>query len=198
MERLGLLGGTFDPPHLGHLILASVVADALALDQVWFVPAADPPHKQGRTITSAAHRLAMLRLVTEPDDRFSLSLIDIERPGPHYSVDMVAEACQREPEAQLYFLMGSDSLLDVPHWYAPEQLIALCELAVLERPGHPLDLDTVARDLPAIRGRVVPVAGPEVALSATQVRARVRQGQSIRYLVTPAVGHYIAAEGLYR
>ncbi len=198
MERIGLLGGTFDPPHLGHLIMASVMADALGLSRVWFVPAADPPHKQGRRITRAAQRVAMLRLAIAPDERFALSLIDIERPGPHYSVDMVALARQREPDARFYFLMGSDSLQDVPHWYAPERLIALCELAVLERPGYPLDLTAVEEALPGITARTVPVEGPGIMLSATAVRARVQAGESIRYLVPSAVERYIEAEGLYR
>lgn len=198
MERIGLLGGTFDPPHVGHLIMASVLVDALGLSRVWFVPAADPPHKQGRAITPAAQRLAMLRLAITPDERFALSLIDIERPGPHYSVDMVAAARQFEPDARFYFLLGSDSLLDVPGWYAPERLIQLCELAVLERPGYPLDLDALAEALPGLRERVVRVEGPEIRLSATTVRARVRAGESIRYLVTPAVERYISAEKPYR
>ena len=197
MERLGLLGGTFDPPHVGHLILASVVADALGLDQIWFVPAADPPHKQAVPVTLEEHRLAMVQLVTDADSRFELSRLHIERPGPHYSVDMVAAARSQRPDADFFFLMGSDSLADVPSWHDPQRFILQCQLAVLERPRHPINVEGMEAQLPGIMDRVWHVKGPSISLSASQIRERVRTGRSIRYLVTPEVQTYIEATGLY-
>ncbi len=198
MERLGLLGGTFDPLHIGHLILASIAAEALALDAVWFVPAADPPHKQGRAITPAEHRLAMLALGIAGDSRFALSRIDVDRPGPQYSVDMVALAQALQPQAALFFLLGSDSLVDLPHWYRPDLLLSRCTLGVYRRPGVPLDMAALEARLPGLHGRVVWVDGPGISLSASAIRERVRAGQSIRYLVPESVRVYIQAHQLYR
>ncbi len=197
MERLGLFGGTFDPPHVGHLILASVISDALALERVLFVPAASPPHKSARQITPAEQRLAMLHLALEGDARFDVSLIDVLRPGPHYSVEMVRQARAEYPDSGLYFLMGSDSLLDLHRWYRPDLLIAECMLAVMERPGAPLDWVSLESGLPGLQDRTVVVEGPLVALAASMIRNRIRTGQSVRYLVPDSVHDYIHAEGLY-
>jgi len=197
MERLGLLGGTFDPLHVGHLILASIAADALALEVVWFVPAADPPHKQGRAITPARHRLAMLALGIAGDSRFALSTIDVDRPGPHYSADMVALAQEQAPQAALFFLLGSDSLADLPGWHRPDLLLGRCTLAVYRRPDAPVDMAALEARLPGLSERVIWVDGPGVSLSATAIRERARAGRSIRYLVPDSVRAYIEAHRLY-
>jgi len=197
MGRLGLFGGTFDPPHLGHLILASVLADALSLDAVWFVPAADPPHKQNRAISPVEHRLVMLRLAIGDNPLFEVSRIDLDRPGPHYSVDMVTLARQQRPDAEWFFLMGGDSLHDLPGWHQPDRLLELCRVAVQRRPGTDLDLDALARRLPGLRDRVIVVEGPEIALSSTLIGSRVRAGLSIRYLVPESVRAYIHEHHLY-
>lgn len=198
MERIGLLGGTFDPPHVGHLILASVVYDALALDKIWFVPAADPPHKQGIAISSADHRLAMLRLAIADDPRFSLSLVDVERPGPHYTVDMVAHLQAAQPTTEFTFLIGSDSLCELPHWERPHELLARCALAVLQRPEYPAELADLEEVLPGIGSRVSIVEGPEVGIASSEIRHRVANRRSIRYLVPDKVEHYIEGQKLYR
>ncbi len=198
MGRIGLFGGTFDPPHLGHLILASVTADALALDAVWFVPAGEPPHKQRRAITPIAHRLEMVRLALASNPLFHLSRLDVDRPGPHFTADMVALAQAQQPTAELFFLMGGDSLGDLPHWHEPERLLRLCRLAVFRRPEPLIDMDRLETALPGVRECVTFVEGPSIGLSGTMIGARVRAGQSIRYLVPDAVGEYIAVHGLYR
>ncbi len=198
MERLGLLGGTFDPPHIGHLILASVLADALALDRVWFVPAASPPHKQNRAITPVAHRLAMLAAALADAPTFEISRIDVDRPGPHYSIDMVSLACQQIPDAEWFFLMGSDSLLDLPNWQQAAALVQMCRLAVLHRPGVKLDLAALESLLPGVSQRVILVEGPAIALSSTLIVQRARAGRSIRYLVPDRVRDYITSNCLYR
>ncbi len=198
MERIGLFGGTFDPPHLGHLILAAVAADALSLDAVWFVPAADPPHKQGRRLTAIADRLEMLRLALADNPTFLISRLDVDRPGPHYSVEMVALARAQRPEAAWFFLMGADSLCDLPRWRQPEKLLTLCDLAVLHRPGVSLDMADLEARLPGVADHVIFLKGPGVLISATEIGERVRAGHTIRYLTPDPVREYIAARRLYK
>lgn len=197
MERLGLFGGTFDPPHLGHLILAATCADALDLDVVWFVPAAQPPHKRNRHVSPVDQRLAMLDLALADNPQFAVSRLDVDRPGPHYSVDMVRLAQAQHPQAELTFLMGGDSLHDLPTWHAAAELLARCRVAVLRRPGDGVDLAALERVLPGISERLVFVEGPSLTLSASGIAARVRAGRSIRYLVPDTVRIYIEAHGLY-
>ncbi|NPV66850.1 MAG: nicotinate (nicotinamide) nucleotide adenylyltransferase [Anaerolineae bacterium] len=197
MERLGLLGGTFDPLHIGHLILASMAVEALALDAVWFVPAADPPHKQGRAVTPASHRLAMVALGIAGNPRFALSRIDVDRPGPHYSVDMVALAQQQAPQAAIFFLLGSDSLADLPTWHRPDLLLARCQLGVYQRPEAPVDVAALEAHLPGLSGRMIWIEGPGISLSASAIRERLQGGRSVRYLVPETVRTYIDAHRLY-
>jgi nicotinate-nucleotide adenylyltransferase len=197
MERLGLFGGTFDPPHLGHLILAAMCADALDLEAVWFVPAAQPPHKRDRRVTPIADRLAMLTQALADNPQFALSRIDVDRPGPHYSVDMIRLAQAQQPEAEITFLMGGDSLHDLPSWHAARDLLDLCRVAVVRRPGDSVDMVALEQSLPGIRQRIVFVDGPTMAFSASEIAARVREGRSIRYLVPEAVRVYIETHGLY-
>lgn len=197
MERIGLFGGTFDPPHWGHLILAEVAADTLALDEVWFVPAADPPHKRDRYITPVSDRLMMLNLAIAVNARFKISRIDIDRAGPHYTVDMLRIAQQQKPGVEWYFLMGADSLQDLRTWRDPDQILAQCKLAVLRRPGVSLDTAPLVLRLPMLPDRVEMLDGPEVGLSASDIVQRVRSGQSIRYMVPDTVRLYIEAHGLY-
>lgn len=198
MERIGLLGGTFDPPHLGHLILAAVAADALSLDAVWFVPAAEPPHKQGRHLTAIAHRLEMLRLALADNPAFLISRLDVDRPGPHYSVEMVALARAQRPQTMWFFLMGEDSLRDLPRWHQPERLLTLCDLAVLRRPGASVDMAALSAQLPDVADHVIFLDGPGVMISATEIGERVRAGRTIRYLTPDPVREYIAARRLYK
>src|SRR5262249_52902663 len=130
---LGVLGGTFDPPHIGHLILGEYALEILGLSQVLFVPAGDPPHKPGMTRTPAEHRLAMTGLAIAGEERFVVSTVDIDRPGPHYTVDMLRIVQMQFPDAALYFLMGGDSFRDLPTWHNPQALIPLCRFAVMRR-----------------------------------------------------------------
>ena len=149
-------------------------------------------------MTSIAHRLAMLDLALADNPRFVLSRLDVDRPGPHYSVDMVRLAQAQHPAAEIFFLMGGDSLHDLPTWHAASELLALCRVAVVRRPDDRVDLAALEGVLPGLAQRVVMVDGPAMDLSATEIVARVRAGRSIRYLVPEAVRAYIAAEGLYR
>jgi nicotinate-nucleotide adenylyltransferase len=200
--NLGVLGGTFDPPHIGHLILAEEARLALALGQVLFVPAGDPWRKAGRDLSPRQDRLAMVRLAIGDDPHFAVSTIEIEKEGPSYTAEtLTALHEQLEPETGVFFIMGADSLADFPHWHEPQRILELARLAVAERP-EPEDVgleEGLAEDLArAMRERVVWLRMPLIAISASGVRDRVRQGLSIRYWVPAAVEEYIREHGLYR
>lgn len=199
IERVGLLGGTFDPVHYGHLLLAEEARVAVPLDRVLFVPAGQPPHKLGEPHTAAAHRLRMLELAIEDNPAFGISRVDLDRPGPHYSVDMV-RLVQEElgPAVELFFLMGSDSLAHILTWHEPQQLVKQCRLVVAGRPGYAVDLSQLARELPAVEERLHFISMPLIEISGADLRRRVRAGYSIRYQVPEPVRQYIEAHRLYR
>jgi len=199
--RLGILGGTFDPPHIGHLILADEARLALALEQVLFVPAGAPWRKAGQELSPREHRLAMVRLAVDDNPHFAVSTLEIDCQGPSYTADTMTELREQfGRETEFFFIMGADSLADFPHWHEPQRILELARLAVAERP-EPEDVGLeggLAEDLArAMRERVVWLRMPLIAISASAVRERVRQGQPIRYWVPPAVEEYIRQHGLY-
>lgn len=199
--RVGVLGGTFDPVHLGHLVIAQDAAHARGLDAVVFVPARTPPHKLDVAITPAAHRLAMLMRAAEEDDRFIVSRVDLDRAGPHYTVDMLPllrDDMGLDPRDDLYFVMGADSLVELPTWRDPLGIARQARLLVLDRPGFEVDWVELERALPGIRARVDTIRVPLIGVSGTALRHRVRQGQPIRYLVPASVEAYIRDHDLYR
>jgi nicotinate-nucleotide adenylyltransferase len=199
--RLGVLGGTFDPPHVGHLILAEEARLALSLDQVLFVPAGAPWRKARRELSLREDRLAMVQLAVGDRPHFAVSILEIEREGPSYTAEtLTALRNQFGLEAELFFIMGADSLTDFPHWRQPQRILELARLAVAERP----DLEdagfgeALADELAtAMRARVVWLRMPRVDIGSTAVRDRVRQGLSIRNWVPSAVEDYIRQHGLY-
>ncbi len=195
-NRVGILGGTFDPPHIGHLVLAEYAATALDLDCVLFVPAADPPHKDQLRV-GIEHRLPMIALAIAGNLRFALSRVDVDRPGPHYTVDMIRILQAQQPDTEFYFVLGGDSLHDMPRWYHPRELIGLCKLAVMARPGGEVIPDLDADILPGLRDRVVVIDSPMLGFSSTEVADRLEAGKSVRYLVPDAVLSYIQTHRLY-
>ena len=197
LRRLGILGGTFDPPHIGHLILAEYARESLDLAQILFVPAADPPHKDDTRLT-VEHRLAMMERAIAGNPHFAVSLADIERPGPHYTVDLIPILQAQYPDAELYFLVGADSLRDLPKWNRPQELIRLCKLAVMRRPDVDATPEMHEVILPGLAERVTMLDAPLVDVSSTEIVARMQAGKSIRYIVPDAVLDYIQANGLYR
>ena len=195
--RIGVLGGTFDPVHLAHLVLGEVAREELRLDRVIFVPAGQPWRKSGRQIAPAADRLQMLRLATAGNPAFEVSSLEIEREGPSYT-EVTLEALQGEnPTAELFFILGGDALSDFPNWHDPRRIAELATLAVAERDGA---ADGVAgeADLSGLHVSLCRLHMPTVAITATAIRQNVREGRSIRYLVPDAVAEYIAEHGLYR
>ncbi len=200
--RLGILGGTFDPIHYGHLLLAECCREQCRLDEVWFLPTATPPHKQDRQPTAAEHRVAMLELATAGNPAFSVCRHEIDRGGVHYSVDTLAHFHTEAPGRELFFLMGADMLLDLPRWRNTSRV---CELAVPVaacRPGAgPIDFGCLRGVASAERIELIrrhQVEMPQIDISASDLRRRVLLGQSIRYRVPPAVEKYIETRGLYR
>jgi nicotinate-nucleotide adenylyltransferase len=199
-DSIGVLGGTFDPPHIGHLWLGSLAADALGLRQVLFMPAAAPPHKGRRTISPAAVRMLMTRLAITGDPTFELSGIELDRAGPSYTIDSIEEL-QRAygPSVRLVLVMAADSLAQIGTWREPERLLSLVEWAVGPRPGAPPpDRAALAASFGDLAERVHFLDGPALDLSSTQIRGRVAAGRSIRYLVPRAVEELILDRGLYR
>jgi nicotinate-nucleotide adenylyltransferase len=197
--RIGVLGGTFDPIHLAHLAAAEEVRVRIALERVLFVPAGLPPHKLHVNVTPTEHRLKMVELAIADNPHFTLSRVDIDRFGPSYTVDTI-ELLHDEygPDAELYFIMGSDSLAELLTWHKPERLIRLCRIVALTRPGHRVDLKELNRLLPGAIARVQLLDMPLLEISGTDLQRRVRAGLSIKYLVPPAVETYIRQHGLYQ
>lgn len=200
-RRLGLLGGTFDPPHFGHLVAAQEAAWQLRLDRVLFLPAQQNPLKRTEPRSSADRRCHMVELAIRDNALFELSTMDIDRPAPSYTVDLLRQLRERlGPEPELFFLAGADVLRDLPAWHQPGELLALvAALAVLSRPGWPPPDGTLVEErLGVPRGRIVGLRMPGVAISSSDLRRRVRAGRPIRYLTPPAVAAYVAEQGLYR
>ena len=197
MERIGIFGGTFDPPHLGHLVLAESARESLRLDQVLFMPAGHPPHKQDRTISPISHRLAMVRLAIADNANFCLDDTDITRPTPHHTATLLPLLAQAMPAARFWLLIGGDSLRDLPTWEDPHLLPRYCRLGVLPRPGATFDLDNLEQVIPGVAAAVDMIDGPAIPLSGTQIRAWVGMGRSLRYLMPASVRHYIHDHHLY-
>jgi nicotinate-nucleotide adenylyltransferase len=197
-QRLGIFGGTFNPIHHGHLLLASELAFALRLSRVLFVPARRPPHKPDQEIAPDADRGEMVRLAIAADPRFALDLIEMDREGRSYTADTLEGLAAARPEAQLVFLMGEDSLRDLATWHDPERIVRHAILGVAARPRVDIDLAEVERVLPFTAGRVLLVTTPEVDISSSDIRRRVAEGRPIAYHVPPAVERYILDRGLYR
>jgi nicotinate-nucleotide adenylyltransferase len=199
IQRLGILGGTFDPIHHGHLVAAQEACYQLDLDLVLFVPAGNPPHKPARPISAAAHRLRMVELAIGDNLDFALSRVDVARPGPCYTVDTLTLLREEWGTGYTFFFIeGADSLAEITTWYQPHRLIQLSELAVVSRPGVELDVERLEQELPGLGERLHWVQMPQLEISSSELRARVRDGRPISYLLPESVERYIREQGLYR
>ncbi len=194
LSRIGIFGGTFDPPHLGHLIAAEEIRQDFSLQKIFFVPSARPPHKLDLLLTGAACRLEMTSLATRDNPGFAVSDVEIQRPGPSYTVDTIGEFKKRYgSDIEIYFIMGADSIFEIRTWKNPEVLFQLCKVIVTSRPGFPLD--EVDTDL---RNKVTLAEITHIDISSTDIRRRVREGKSIRYFVPGQVEAYVRSRNLYR
>jgi len=195
--RLGVMGGTFDPPHYGHLVLAENGRVQLRLDRVLFVPAGQPPHKPDRLVTLAHHRVAMVEAAIAGNPAFALSHVDLDRSGPHYTVEMLALLGREYAGAELYFLMGGDSLAEFFTWRDPAGVVRQARLAVMQRSGCELDLAALEQAVPGLCERVDWLDAPCMDIAASDLRRRVRVGLPLRYLVPLLVEDYIRRHHLY-
>ncbi|MGA9837957.1 MAG: nicotinate-nucleotide adenylyltransferase [Gemmatimonadaceae bacterium] len=192
--RLGVLGGSFDPPHVGHLLAASDAFEELALDRLVFVPAAAQPLKAARFVASPQHRLAMVHLAVDGDPRFSVSAIEIDRGGLSYTVDTLAAFAERYPDAERVFLVGADAFATLAHWREPARIARLARLAVMGRVG----VEIAPPPAGVSASAVIPLQTRRVDVSSTEIRERVRLGKPLRGFVTEAVADFITTAGLYR
>jgi nicotinate-nucleotide adenylyltransferase len=196
---LGVFGGTFDPPHHAHRILAAEALEQLGLERVVWVLTPNPPHKADAEITPQEHRLAMLQAALSGEDRFELSSVDIERPPPHYAVGTLQALRRQYPQARLVFLMGGDSLRDLPSWHAPLAFLDACdELGVMHRASDNLDMESLQKALPALKMKLRWIDTPLLEISASWIRQRAGAGKTYRYYVPEAVYRIIEARGLYK
>jgi nicotinate-nucleotide adenylyltransferase len=195
--RIGILGGTFNPPHLGHLICAQEAYLQLGLDRVTLIPARVPPHKPVEDEPGAEHRLELCRLAIEGDERFDVSDIEVVRDGPSYTVDTLEELHSSAPENELFLIVGGDIAAGLPGWYRPEQVLSLATLAVARRRGT--SRAAVARALRSLAGgeRARFFRMPRIGISSTMLRDRVRAGQPTKYYVPDPVERYIHQHRLY-
>ena len=191
--RLGVLGGTFDPPHTGHLVLAEHAREQLGLGKVLWVPAGEPWRKPDRRVTPGEQRAEMVALAIEGNEAFELSRLEIERAGPSYSVETLEALRAQYPDDELVFIIGRDALLDLPDWRRPERLVELATLAVAPRAGR-----DVVDAPPGLDARIEQIDMPRIDISATDLRSRAAEGRSLRYLVPDAVERYIRERGLYK
>lgn len=198
-EQIGLFGGTFDPPHLGHLILASEAYSQLSLGRLLWVLNPDPPHKQQQVITSVEHRLAMVQLSIQDNPSFELSRIELDRPGPHYTLDTVKSIAHQYPDADITPIIGGDSLRDLPKWHRPKELIQACHwIGVMRRPGEQENFSVLEDELPGISLKVHYVDAPLLEIASREIRTRISSGRPFRYYLHPAVYEYIENNHLYQ
>ena len=194
--RVGMMGGTFDPIHVGHLAIADDVREALDLERILFVPAGHPPHKPADAVTPVEHRLAMVEAAIADNPSFELSRVEVDRPGPSYTVDTVESLAET---VDVTVILSVETFLELPSWHEPDRLFAPARVAVVPREGYAApDPAWLSRAFPGREDRVRYVEAPHLGVSSTGIRARIAAGRSIRYLVPPAVAAYVDAHGLYR
>lgn len=194
MTRIGVMGGTFDPIHHGHLVAAEEVRFAFSLDRVLFVPAGTPWQKSAYSVSDAKHRLAMVEAGIADNEHFESSGVDIDRGGPTYTVDTLRSIASQRPGAELYFITGADAILEILTWKDPDEALSLATFVAVTRPGYDLHkLDPVR-----VRDHVVSLEIPALAISSSDIRRRVAEDRPVRYLVPRPVAAYIAEQGLYR
>jgi nicotinate-nucleotide adenylyltransferase len=198
-DSIGIFGGTFDPPHLGHLILAAEAQSQLHLARVLWVLTPQPPHKPERPISPLPHRLEMLKRAIGTAPGFEISTIEIDRPGPHYTLDTLDLLQIKSPSARLVLLIGGDSLRDLPAWNRPNELVtAVNAFGVMRRPGDDIDLQNLERTLPGLGAKVRIVEAPQLDISSSSIRQRIATGGHFRYYLSPGVYDYIQQNSLYR
>ena len=193
-RRIGLMGGTFDPPHLAHLAIAEAAREHFSLDRVIWLPAGDPPHKRGERITMQEHRYAMTLVATADNPYFEVSRLEMEREGPSFTLLTLQEYAHTKPGYELFFIIGADSLRELMTWHRPAEIVKLARLVAITRPGCELTLEGLPKE---IAGRVELLPQPGMAISSTEIRERVAAGETVRYLTPSPVEAYFRKHRLY-
>jgi nicotinate-nucleotide adenylyltransferase len=197
--RIGIFGGTFDPPHVGHLILAEECRTQLKLDRLLWVVTDNPPHKRYVSISPIEDRVKLVEQAITGNEAFVLSRVDIDRPTPHFAIDTVSILKNENPEAHFFYLMGGDSLHDLPTWNRPNDFIKLCDgIGVMRRHADQVDLASLEKLLPGISQKVLIVDAPILEISSKEIRQRINEGQGYRYYLRDAVYRAVLDLGLYR
>ena len=197
--KIGIFGGTFDPPHMGHLILAEEACWQLQLDHVLWVLTPFPPHKKDRIISPVQDRLSMVQFAITENDRFKLSRVDIDRQPPHYAVDTVSILQQSSVNDEFYYLMGADSLIDLPTWHKPIEFVSLCHgLGIMMRHEESIDINQLEPKIPGLSEKLLFIDTPIIQISGSDIRKRVKIGLNFRYFVPDMVYHYILDHDLYQ
>jgi len=197
--RIGIYGGTFDPPHLGHLILADEARNQLQIDRLLWVLAAHPPHKQQQEVSPLSQRLELIRAAIASEPCFELSTVDIDRAGPHYALDTVRIISAQFPGEEITYIMGGDSLRDLPNWHMPLQLMQACTwIGVMRRPDDDVHLTTLEKCLPGISAKVMFLDAPRLEISSSQIRLRIAEGRPFRYYLPVPVFDLVVQRGYYR
>ena len=198
LKRIGIFGGTFDPPHVGHQILAAEAYEQLTLDRILWVLTPDPPHKQDRSITPIEYRLRLVEATIAGNDKFELSLVEIERQPPHYALDTVNALQGQHPESEMVYLIGGDSLSTLPNWHKPQEFVEACSaIGVMCRPGQQADLQRLEDVIQGISSKVVIIDAPLLEISSSGIRRRVADGKPYRYYLPEAVHRIIREQNLY-
>jgi nicotinate-nucleotide adenylyltransferase len=196
--KLGLFGGTFDPPHLGHLILAEESYSQLSLEKVLWIVSGQSPLKLDRQLSPVAARIEMVQAAIADNTHFTLSRVDIDRPPPHYTIDTLEILAKEFPRDEFYFIIGEDSLRDLPKWREPQEIIKHAMLVVLKRPGNHFDMSDLESKIPGVSSRVAWVNAPQLEIASSDIQKRIREGKSVRYMVTDEVRRVIEEKGLYQ
>jgi nicotinate-nucleotide adenylyltransferase len=197
--RVGIFGGTFDPPHIGHLILAEEAVWQLKLDHLLWVLTPISPFKKNQIITPLQDRMSMVLLAISGNQKLKYSPVDVDRPPPHYAVDTIALLRQVSPHDEFYYLMGADSLNDLTAWHKPAEFISLCDgVGVMLRQGESIDVNGLDTTIPGLARKLTPIETPIIQISGTDIRARVQKGRKFRYFVTSNVYQYIVEHNLYK
>lgn len=199
VKSLGILGGTFDPVHFGHLVAAEFVRDACRLERIIFIPAARPPHKDLDHVLASRHRYNMVELAIEDNPDFAVSAMELDRQGLSYTVETITSCRQLYPKAKIYFILGIDALLLINTWKDVERLVELCSFIVVSRPGYKLNRkqECFAGLPPALWENMTVIPIPGISISSSEIRRRVAEGKTIKYLVPASVEKYIRAHNLY-
>jgi nicotinate-nucleotide adenylyltransferase len=198
-KRIGFFGGTFDPPHIGHLILAGEAVHQFQLDRLLWVLTPEPPHKLEKPITPLVHRQSMLEETIRGNPVFEFSSIEIDRPGPHYTLDSIRVLSRTEPDAEIFLLIGGDSLADLPTWrFAPDLVAEVSKIGVMRRPGDSTDSSALEAKLPGIANKLHFIDALLQPVSSSELRRRISYGEMYRYYLAPEVYEYIEANRLYR